>query len=166
MQHRSATNYVAFVIHRGRTPATEEYPCKPQPKPSRLGFVFSADHSSSPGLSSRVKPCAKTRTASRLRGLTPAAIPVLWLPCLQCRSLPLVSRSPLAPLNNEASSHGSIRRPDGLDPAEIRDARRIQSACAAISISVRTPAPAFFDFREANDPICLPAPFHPHGKVV
>lgn len=40
-------------------------------------------HSSSPGLSSRVKPCARRRTASRLRGLTPAAIPVFWLPYLR-----------------------------------------------------------------------------------
>jgi hypothetical protein len=29
MQHRSARNYVAFVIHRGRRQATEDYPCNP-----------------------------------------------------------------------------------------------------------------------------------------
>jgi hypothetical protein len=51
-------------------------------------------HSSSPGPASRVKPCAKTRTASRLWGLTPAAIPVFWLPCLRRRSLPFASRFP------------------------------------------------------------------------
>jgi hypothetical protein len=36
-------------------------------------------HSVSPRLSSRVKPCANGRTASRLRGLTRSAIPVFWL---------------------------------------------------------------------------------------
>jgi hypothetical protein len=46
-------------------------------------------HSLSPGLSSRVKPRANTRPASRLRGLTPAAVPVFWLPCLRRPSLPL-----------------------------------------------------------------------------
>jgi hypothetical protein len=59
--------------------------------------ILQRHHSSSPGLSPRVKPCGKSRTASRLRGLTRSAIPVFWLPCLQCRSLPLISRSPPSP---------------------------------------------------------------------
>jgi hypothetical protein len=53
-------------------------------------------HSSSPELSSRVKPCGKSCTASRLRGLTPTAIPVFWLPCLRRRSPATQSRSPTA----------------------------------------------------------------------
>jgi hypothetical protein len=57
--------------------------------------ILQRHHSSSPGLSSRVKPCGKCRTAPRLRGLTPAASPVFWLPCLRAPSLPLVSRFPL-----------------------------------------------------------------------
>jgi hypothetical protein len=40
------------------------------------------------GPPSRVKPCAQRRTASRLRGLTPAALPVFLLPCLRSRSMP------------------------------------------------------------------------------
>ena len=51
----------------------------------------SRGHSSSPGLPSRVKPCGKSRTASQLRGLTPAAIPLFSLPR---PSLPLKSKSP------------------------------------------------------------------------
>jgi hypothetical protein len=55
-----------FDVNAGAAPATRHHPV-------------------SPGLSSRVKPCAKRRTASRLRGFTPAAIPVLLLPCSTAR---------------------------------------------------------------------------------
>jgi hypothetical protein len=51
--------------------------------PTNHNHQKTRDHSSSPGLSSRVKPCAQRRTALRLRSLTPAAIPVFRLPCLR-----------------------------------------------------------------------------------
>jgi hypothetical protein len=100
------------------------------------------------GLSSRVKPCAKTRTASRLWGLTRSAIPVLWLPCLRRRSLPLKSRSPpppktfrFAPLNNQSPQSSSTPRPAGLSPVEsvmhvasnshdLQSLPRLQNSCA------------------------------------
>jgi hypothetical protein len=57
--------------------------------------------------------------------------------------------SPFAPLNNEASSQGSTPRPAALSPVEIREPPSVQSACARLPISVRAPAPEFFDSREA-----------------
>ena len=62
--------------------------------PARANSEARDHRSFSPGMSSRVKPCGKSRTASRLRGLTPAANPVFWLPYLRRPSLPLKSRTP------------------------------------------------------------------------
>jgi hypothetical protein len=42
-------------------------------------------------------------------------------------------------LNNYQPFHGSTPRPARLSSSNTRDARRIQSACAALPISVRTP---------------------------
>jgi hypothetical protein len=77
LRERSPSSGPARILRRAFYTAT----AKSKPHPA---------HPVSPGLPSRVKPCAST--ASRLRGLTRSAIPVFWLPCLLCRSLPLVSR--------------------------------------------------------------------------
>jgi hypothetical protein len=81
--HRLSPSY-GSIAYRNRGCRRTDYQ-RSIPAPPKLP---APPHPSSPGLSPRVNPCAKKRTASRLRGSTPAAIPVFWLPCFRCRSLP------------------------------------------------------------------------------
>jgi hypothetical protein len=90
--------------------------------------------SSSPGLPSRLKPCAKRRKFSRL--LTPAAIPVLWLPCLRRRTYRSYPGFPFASLKNEASSQNSTPRLSksvmhiASSPHDLQSLPRLQNSCA------------------------------------
>ena len=83
---------------------------------------------SSPGLSSRVKPCAKAHRFAA-SGLDPPLHPgVLAAMSSTPQPAPQIG-SPFAPLNHQTPSQGdSTPRPAGLSPPEIRDARGIQSA--------------------------------------
>jgi len=109
-------------LHVNGHPQTIDEPSPLHPNSSTPTFILT-------GTFVARKALRECRTASRLRGLTPAAIPVFWLPCFRRRSLPpTYPAPPFAPLNNEASSQGSTPRPTDLSPIEIRDARRIQFA--------------------------------------
>jgi hypothetical protein len=72
-----------------------------------------------------VKACAKTRTAPRLRGLTPAAMSSTPQPAPLNPRLPR-STAHRATSANQTPFDGSTPRPAGLSPPEIRDARCIQ----------------------------------------
>jgi hypothetical protein len=49
---------------------------------------------------------------------------------------------------NQRSNSRPTPRSARLSPPEIREPPRVESACAALAISVRASAPTFFDFRE------------------
>jgi hypothetical protein len=62
---------------------------------------------------------------------------------------PTQSWLPTADRETSANQNLSgLSTPARHSPPEIREPPRVHSACAAIAISVRTPAPKFFDFRE------------------